>query len=52
MLFRAARYMHVAPWEMEERCISYRDRAIMFEQAELWAENEAMKRGRKGSRRR
>ena len=49
---RAARYMGVAPWDVENRSVSYRDQALAAESAENAAEEQLRKnaRAKKGKR--
>lgn len=46
LLYRAAKYMGVPAWELAERPVFWMNWAIEFEQAEIWAEQEDMKRHR------
>jgi len=43
-LIRAARYLGVAPWDLAERPICWQDWAIAFEEDDIWAEGELMRR--------
>jgi hypothetical protein len=48
LLIRAARYLGVAPWDLEDRAILWRNLALACESAEHEAEAEALKlRGRR-----
>ena len=42
---RAARYLGVSPWELEKAPMKWRQRALMAESAERWAEAERAKMG-------
>lgn len=46
MLYRAAKYMGVPAWDLAEKPAFWMNWAIEFEQAEIWAEIEDMKRHR------
>ncbi len=48
LLIRAARYLGVAPWDLAERSVVWRDWALIAESAEAEAEAEAVKRMRRG----
>lgn len=43
-LYRAAKYMGVAPWDLLERETIWRDLALMFERAELQAQRDVARR--------
>jgi len=47
MLLRAARYLHIAPWELMKMPVVWRDMALTAESAEIEAENARLKRGYK-----
>jgi hypothetical protein len=49
---KAARFLHVAPWILEQRSTYWRDLALVIESSEHWAEAELMKRARTKGRRR
>jgi hypothetical protein len=40
VLIRASRYLGCTPWELEQQPVSWRDWALLCENAETWAENE------------
>lgn len=44
---RAARYLGVAPWELEQMPVVWRYRALAAQDAENMAENERMKQATK-----
>jgi hypothetical protein len=51
VVVRAARYLHVAPWELEEQHALYMYQALEAESAEATAKNELERRAeRKRSR--
>lgn len=51
MIVRAARYLGVPPWELEERSTMWTYRAITAENAESWAEAERAQRSRDRNKR-
>ena len=50
-MVRAARYLKVAPWELAERPVAWRDWALAAEEAEIYARNQAAKKANRGARR-
>jgi hypothetical protein len=44
-LFRAAKYLGVAPWVLAEQNIFWQERALFFQSVEQEAEAELAKRG-------
>jgi hypothetical protein len=51
LLFRAARYMGVAPWELEVRSVRWLNSALAFESIEAKAETVIRERRQKASKR-
>jgi len=47
---RAARYIGVPPWELEQKSSVWMYRAICAQNAEAWAEAEGIRRARKDAK--
>lgn len=51
MLFRAAKYVGVPPWELSEQSIYWMNHALQYEQIENEAERKRHERASKAARR-